>query len=269
MQEFIKTIMKPFQNNYLRVHLKGSAGNSRGIGAKVKLFCKDQLYYQEESPVRGFQSSVDPVLNFGIGKNNLIDSVLVIWPNDNFQKLTNIKPNQTLTLKLTDAKQKWVYDTLVNTKQSLFTQTTLPGVQHHENAFSDFTVQGLLPNYLSRQGPCIEVADINKDGLEDFFMGGAKGQPSQIFIQDNKGGFSNKPEPALVKDSISEDVAAIFFDADNDGDMDLYVGSGGYEFTENDGALQDKLYLNDGKGNFTKMKMRCPHSTSQGLCKSC
>ena len=107
-------------NNYLRIHLKGNAANERGIGAKVKLFCKGQQYYQEQSPVRGFQSSVDPVLNFGIGKNNLIDSVLVIWPNDNFQKLINVKPNQTLTVKLTDAKEKWVYDTIVNAKQSLF-----------------------------------------------------------------------------------------------------------------------------------------------------
>ena len=256
-------------NNYLRIHLKGNAANERGIGAKVKLFCKGQQYYQEQSPVRGFQSSSDPVLNFGIGKNNLIDSVLVIWPNDNFQKLTNVKPNQTLTVKLTDAKEKWVYDTIVNAKQSLLLQTTLPGVQHHENAFSDFTVQGLLPNYLSRQGPCIEVADINKDGLEDFFMGGAKGQPSQIFIQNNNGGFSKKPEPALVKDSLSEDVAAVFFDADNDGDMDLYVGSGGYEFTENDAALQDRLYLNDGKGNFTKKENALPPMlTSKGCVKA-
>ena len=152
---------------------------------------------------------------------------MVIWPNDNFQKLVNIKPNQTLTIKLPDAKEKWVYNTVVNAKQSLLLQRSSPGVQHHENAFNDFTVQGLLPNYLSRQGPCIEVADINKDGLEDFFIGGAKGQPSRVFIQNNNGGFSDKPEPALVKDSISEDVAAAFFDADNDGDMDLYVGSGG------------------------------------------
>ena len=256
-------------NHYLRIHLKGNAANERGIGAKVKLFCKGQQYYQEQSPVRGFQSSSDPILDFGIGKNNLVDSVIVIWPNDNSQKLVNIKPNQTLTLKLTDAKEKWVYDTIVNAKQSLLLQRALPDVQHHENAFSDFTVQGLLPNYLSRQGPCIEVADINKDGLEDFFIGGAKGQLSQIFIQNNNGSFSNKPEPALVKDSISEDVAAAFFDADNDGDMDLYVGSGGYEFMENDGALQDRLYFNDGKGNFTRKEDALPPMvTSKGCVKA-
>ncbi|MEO8766101.1 MAG: VCBS repeat-containing protein [Ginsengibacter sp.] len=254
------------KNNYLRVILKGNAGNERGIGAKVKLFCKGELYFQEESPVRGFQSSVDPVLNFGIGKNTVIDSILVIWPGDDFQRLNKIKPNQTLTLKLSDAKQKWAYDTTGNTKKSIFLQAALPNVQHHENEFNDFTVQSLLPNYLSRQGPCIEVADVNNDGLDDFFIGGAKGKISQIFIQNAAGTFTAKTEPGLAKDSISEDVAAIFFDADNDGDKDLYVAGGGYEFPENDPAFQDRLYLNDGKGNFTKKENALPQLLSSKGC---
>ncbi|MGH2553494.1 MAG: VCBS repeat-containing protein, partial [Chitinophagaceae bacterium] len=257
------------KNNYLRIQLLGSSGNEKGIGSKIKLFCKNQQYYQEQSPVRGFQSSVDPVLNFGVGKNNAIDSVLVIWPNNNFQKLINVKSNQTLTVKIDDANEKWVYGTIANAKQSLFTQTMLPDVQHHENAFNDFTVQTLLPNYLSRQGPCIEVADVNKDGLEDFFIGAAKNQLSQIFIQSTNGTFSVKPEPAFAKDAVSEDVAAIFFDADKDGDEDLYVASGGYEFNENDAALQDRLYLNDGKGNFTKKENALPQMlTSKGCVKA-
>jgi hypothetical protein len=257
------------KDNFLKIQLQGNPNNEKGIGAKVKLFCKGQQQYQEQSPVRGFQSSVDPILNFGVGKNNLIDSVIVIWPNDNFQKLVNVKPDQTISVKLADAKSKWVYDTSANTKQSLFTQTSLPAVQHHENVFNDFTVQTLLPNYYSRQGPSIEVADINKDGLEDFFMSGAKGQPSQIFIQNNNGTFINKSEPALAKDAASEDVAATFFDADNDGDNDLYVASGGYEFNENDAALQDRIYLNDGKGNFTKKENALPQLlTSKGCVKA-
>ena len=134
----------------------------------------------------------------------------------------------------------------------------MPAAQHHENDFNDFTVQSLLPNYLSRQGPCIEVADVNKDGLEDFFIGGAKNQPSQIFIQNSNGTFSNKSEPDFLKDVASEDVTATFFDADKDNDNDLYVGSGGFEFAENDPALQDRLYLNDGKGNFTRKEDGLP-----------
>ena len=254
------------KNNYLRVKLKGSAANERGIGSKVKVFCKKQQYYQEQSPVRGFQSSSDPVLNFGVGKNNLIDSVLIIWPNDSFQKIINVKPNQTLTINITDAKEKWVYDTVVNSKQSHLLQTGLPEVLHSENAFNDFTLQRLLPNYLSRQGPCIEVADINKDGLEDFFIGGAKDQASQIFLQNGNGTFTLKPQASLLNDAKSEDVAAIFFDADNDGDKDLYVASGGYEFNENDSAFQDRLYINDGKGNFSRKENALPRMLASKGC---
>jgi len=256
-------------NNYLRVHLQGGAGNERGIGSKVKLFCKGQQFYQEQSPVRGFQSSSDPVLSFGIGKNSSIDSVLVIWPDDSFQKFRDVKPNQTLTAKLTDAKEKWIYDTMTNNRPSLFLQRPLPGVQHRENAFNDFTTQGLLPNYLSRQGPCIEVADINKDGLEDFFIGGAKGQASQIFVQNKNGTFSVKSEQVLIKDAGSEDVAAAFLDADNDGDKDLYVTAGGYEFNEIDSLFQDRLYINDGKGDFSKKVNALPKLlTSKGCVKT-
>jgi hypothetical protein len=245
------------KNNFLRVQLNGGPANARGIGAKVKVFCKGQAFYQEQSPVRGFQSSGDPVLNFGVGENASIDSLLIIWPNDHFQKLVAVKPNQLLTIKMTDAKEKWAYDTVVTT-QSLLSQNMLPGVQHEENTFNDFTVQSLLPNYLSRQGPCIVAADVNKDGLEDFFMGGAKGEPAQLFIQNKNNTFSLKATPAFLKDAASEDVAASFFDADKDGDMDLYVASGGFEYNENDPAYQDRLYLNDGKGNFTKKENALP-----------
>src|SRR5688572_16313468 len=142
------------KNNYLRIRLKGYASNERGIGTKVKLFCKSGQFYQEQFPVRGFQSSSDPVLNFGVGKNSSIDSIVVIWPDDSYKKLYKVKPNQTLTFNQDDAKEKWVYNSNLNAKQSLLVQTTLPHVQHQENSFSDFNVQSLLPNYLSREGPC-------------------------------------------------------------------------------------------------------------------
>ena len=254
------------KNNFLRVRLKGNASNERGIGAKVKLFCRGEQYYQEQSPVRGFQSSTDPVLNFGIGKNNSIDSILVIWPDDSFQKLIDVKPNQTLTFNLTDAKEKWKYDTVINAKYALLTQTTMTEVKHRENAFSDFNVQSLLPNYLSREGPCIEVADVNNDGLEDFFIGGAKGQASHIYIQNVNGNFKPEDSPELMKDAASEDVAATFFDADNDGDMDLYVAGGGYEFDKNDTVFQDRLYFNDGKGRFKKDKDALPRMLTSKHC---
>ena len=254
------------KNNYLSIQLQGQPGNKAGLGAKVKLFCNGQQFFQEQSPGRGFQSSSDPVLNFGVGTNNIIDSLVVIWPNDNFQKLVNIKANQRLSLNIADAKEKWAYDTVVYANQTYFTQKTLPDVRHRENTFSDFTIQGLLPHYISRQGPCVEVGDVNKDGLQDYFVGGAKGVPGQLFIQNNKEGFAVKQLSSFAKDSVSEDIASTFFDADNDGDNDLYIASGGYEFNEHDTALQDRLYLNDGKGGFTRKKDALPLMLSSKGC---
>lgn len=255
------------KNNYLSVKLDGGAMNRFGIGAKVKLYSKGKLMYQEQSPVRGFQSSNDPVLNFGVGENTTIDSLIVIWPNDSYQKLTTVKTNQVLTLKIADAPNKWVYQ---NQKSNpIFSQSSLTNVVHKENGFSDFTVQSLLPNYYSRQGPSIEVADINNDGLDDFFMGGAKGEVSQLFTQNKNNTFSKINTPIFAQNAGSEDVASAFFDADNDGDKDLYVAAGGYEFEANDPLLQDRLYLNDGKGNYSISENSLPKLlTSKGCVKA-
>ena len=246
------------KNNYLKIRLKGNSKNTGGIGSKVTLYCGKQQFYQEEFPVRGFQSSVDPVLNFGVGKHTVIDSLLIIWPNDSIQILRSVNSNQLLTLKIADAHDKWHYDSTIHRNEQYFATDTLNNMVHVENNFNDFTVQSLLPDYLSRQGPCIAVADVNKDGLDDIFFGGAKGHLSQLFIQNTDGSFTKKAEPSFIKDTISEDIAADFFDADGDGDMDLYVGGGGYEFKENDPAFQGRLYINDGKGNFTKKENSIP-----------
>ena len=256
------------KNNYLKIKLAGDVKNRDGIGSKVKLYCGNQQFYQEEFPVRGFQSSIDPVLNFGIGKHSVIDSILIIWPNDNMQVLRNVKANQLLTLKLEDARTKWAY-TAIPANEKYFLVDTLTNISHVENNFNDFTVQSLLPNYLSRQGPCIAVADVNKDGLDDIFFGGSKGQLSQLFIQQSNGTFTKKKESEFIKDVASEDVTAEFFDANGDGNMDLYVGGGGYKFGENDPSLQGRLYINDGNGNFTKKENAIPKlSISSGCVKA-
>jgi hypothetical protein len=252
------------KNNYLKISLKGDAKNPFGIGAKVTLHCKDTLYFQEQQPVRGFQSSVDPNLNFGVGKNQTIDSVVVIWPNDRMQVIPAVKANQTLVVKLDDASGVWHYDSTTHVK-SYFTEDSL-SFRHRENIFNDFNTQVLLPNYLSRQGPTMARADVNKDGREDIFIGGAKGQPGQLLLQTASGTFTNKAQPSISKDSASEDVAAEFFDADGDGDMDLVVGSGGYEFTENDPLFQDRLYINDGAGNFARKEDALPKILSSTGC---
>lgn len=253
------------KNNFLKVKLQGAPGNEQGIGSKVTLYAKGNKYYQEKMPVRGFQSSVDPVLNFGIGQKAVVDSLIIVWPNDKMQTLSNIKAGQTITVNIKDAAAIWVYDSTLASRK-YFTPEPAISFTHKENQFNDFTVQSLLLNYLSRQGPCMAKADVNKDGREDLFIGGAKDQPGQLFFQSGNGKFAISAQPALAKDALPEDIAADFFDADKDGDMDLYVGSGGYEFNENDPALQDRLYLNDGKGSFSKKENALPQLFTSKSC---
>lgn len=236
--------------HYLKVALKGPASNSTGIGAKVKVFCKGQQYYQEAFPVRGFQSSVDPVLNFGLGDHAEVDSVLVIWPDDKFQVLRTVKADQVLHVEAKDAGGKWDYG-MAAKANTVFKAEKTNGPVYMENSFNDFDRQPLLLNYLSRSGPCMAKADIDKDGHEEIFIGGAKGHPAQMFKESSTGGLLAMPQPAIAKDSLMEDGAAEFFDADGDGDKDLFVTGGGYEFEENDPVLQGRLYLNDGKGHFS------------------
>ena len=254
-----------YQNNsekksayhFLKIQLKGERGNMMGVGAKIYIMAAGEIFYQEQNPVRGYCSSVDTRLNFGLGQNTVLDSVRIIWSNDKTQLLKNVKTNQTIIINQSDAIDTWNYSNRNSAKLLMEDSSTLQ-FMHTENEFNDFTIQGLLPAYLSRQGPCMAKADVNKDGREDLFVGGAKGQAAQLFLQTAAGTFIEKTQPAFAKDVASEDVTAAFFDADKDGDIDLYVGSGGYEFEENDPALQDRLYINDGIGNFTKKENALP-----------
>ena len=255
-------------NNFLKVKFNGTKSNLNGIGAKVKVYCKDSIYFQEQFPVRGFQSSVDMNLNFGLQKNVLADSLIIIWPDNKYQLLKNVKSNQSITLNASDAKEEWHYQTGITTP-TYFSKESILTFEHYENDYTDFNTQLLMPNLLSRNGPCMAKADINSDKLDDIFIGGAKGHPSAIYVQTNAGTFIEKKSLSIAKDSLCEDVAAEFLDADDDGDVDLYVGSGGYEFLEKDYLLQDRLYFNDGKGNFTKNEKSLPRMfTSTGVVKA-
>ncbi|HRN55171.1 MAG TPA: VCBS repeat-containing protein [Agriterribacter sp.] len=254
-------------NHYVKIHLKGNAANSTGIGAKVKLFCKDQVFYQEQIPVRGYQSSVDHVLHFGVGGHTIIDSVLIIWPNDKCQVLKNIPADQSLKVDIEHADRQWQYNNTVPTPY--LAENNVVSYVHRENNFNDFAVQALMPNYLSRQGPCMAKADISNNSRESLFMGGAKGQAGELFIQTAAGRFIRSNQPDIAKDSLSEDVAAVFFDANGDGYPDLYVGSGGYEYAETNGLLQDRLYMNNGKGTFIRAQHALPQMiTSTGCVKA-
>ncbi len=250
-------------NNYLKIKLLGDLKNGSGIGSKVFVYSRGQSYMQEQMPVRGFQSSVEQILNFGIGKSAQIDSVIVIWDDDKKQVLKKIKPNQILTVKKSEANQVFVYQNVNNNK--LFTeQENNINFTHTENNYNDFKSQILLPYLLSRSGPCIAKGDVNNDGLEDLFVGGASGQLGEVLLQQKSGQFTLKSQAIFKQDIASEDCGATFFDADNDKDLDLYVVSGGSEFNSNDVALQDRLYLNDGKGNFSKSQL--PKETISGSC---
>lgn len=239
------------RNNYIKVNFKGNSKNTYGLGNRVYVRTKKGTQLQELTLTRGFQSSVAPELHFGVGKEKTIDEVKVVWTNGKVQKLYNVKANQMLHLKEQDAKEESVAAT--NPKKQLFATETkiFPVFKHEENKYDDFKDQVLLPHKMSTFGPVIAVGDLNKDGLEDYFIGGSATYSGKMFFQI-KNGFVEKNIPALELDKASEDTGALIFDADNDGDNDLYVVSGGYEFLINDPKLQDRLYINNGKGDFTK-----------------
>ncbi|HTL10751.1 MAG TPA: VCBS repeat-containing protein, partial [Chitinophagaceae bacterium] len=237
--------------HYLSVKLQGNGKNTDGIGASVTLYSKGKKQFLEQMPARGFQSSVSPILHFGLGADSTIDSLKVSWPSGKMQVLTNVKTNQLLTLQ--EANATLVTSTAAPVKP-LFTETPAPlQYRNAANNINDFKRQPLLINPLSFCGPAMAKADVNGDGLEDIFMGGGSGAPGAIYLQQKNKQFISKPQAALVADKASEDADAIFFDANNDGHPDLYVVSGGYHnYLPADPLLQDRLYMNDGKGNFSK-----------------
>lgn len=252
-------------NHYLQLKLNGAGKNTQGIGAKVTIYVKGKKQYLEQMPSRGFQSSVSPILHFGLGKDNKIDSLLVVWQQGKEQVIKNIKADQQLTLNEKDANGNFQ---ISKTPQSLFTEVKSPVVNTQEkNNINDFKRQPLMVNPLSFSGPCMIKGDINGDGLEDVYVGGGNGKPGTIYIQQAGGGFTAKSEPAFEADKKSSDADAVFFDANGDGKPDLYVCSGGYDnFAPDDPLLQDRLYLNDGKGNFIKSKDALPKMRSSKSC---
>lgn len=251
------------KGNYLKVQFEGAGGNRFGIGARVEARAGGQVMMQEFMPTRGFQSSMHTPLHFGLGSANTADSLLVRWPGGRQQLLTGVKANQLLTLKETDASPM----EKASGAPALFRPAPAPlPFTHEQKPTVDFKRQSLLPYMLTGQGPAMAKGDVNGDGRDDVFAGGAKLQPGAIFLQQADGSFRGSEQEALRKDLIHEDVDAAFFDADQDGDLDLYVVSGGYDYLPEDLALQDRLYLNDGKGGFSRAKDALPLMRSSGSC---
>ncbi len=248
------TTDSPKNPNFLKIKLKGEGQNTFGIGTKVVLHYQDKIFFRQLMPTRGFQSSVEPVLNFGLGDINILDSLEVIWPTGEYQVLKNIPAGQTITLRQTNAKKHYDYSS-GNEYRPLFrdiTKNVRLDYSHRENRFIEFNREPFIPHFLSTEGPALAIEDVNGDGLEDLFLGGAKYQSGGIFLQNRPGGFEPIIDSVFIEDSRSEDVDAAFFDANGDGLPDLYVVSGGNEFFGKADPLKDRLYINEGNGRFRK-----------------
>ncbi|MBA3404079.1 MAG: VCBS repeat-containing protein, partial [Gemmatimonadaceae bacterium] len=254
------------KNRFLQVNLVGAGTNRFGIGAKVRLSGGGASFYQEMMPSRGFQSSVDYVLTFGLGQLDSVDSVTVEWPDGRVSAQTNVAANQRITVSQAGAAAAGA-GAIGKVRRLLFTDVTdeaALGFVHRENAFVDFDRERLIPKMLSTEGPYMAVADVNGDGLSDAFIGGAKDQAGALLIQRPGGGFAATNQKLFEQDKISEDIGALFFDANGDGFPDLYVVSGGNEFSDLAPALEDRLYTNDGRGNFRKSVGSLPQSLTSG-----
>jgi len=256
------------RNATLTVTLRGAGRNSAGVGAKVYVVTPAGRQLVEQSPTRGFQSSVDQRLHFGLGASTVADSVIVVWPDRRFQRLTGVPANVPLTLSQRDAAGRWDYSGRTR-RPSLFTDITdsvATGYAHVENDFNDMDREPLMPHLLSTEGPALAVGDVNGDGLDDMYAGGAKWQPGRLLLQQPNGAFIASDSAVFGADSIAEDVDAAFFDANGDGKLDLYVVSAGNEFTTGMEPLRDRLYMNDGAGHFTKSADRLPVFHENGSC---
>ena len=260
--------VNPAGSHYLGVQLRGARGNTAGIGAKVTILSAGRRQLLEQMPTRGFESSVDPRLHFGLGKSTTVDSLTVVWPDRRYQVLTNVHADQMLTLEQPNAAGKYAYRRRESAKPLFAEATARSGIdfKHEENDFADYNREPLIPHRLSTEGPALAVGDVNGDGLDDVYVGGAKWQAGRLYIQQPDGTFRASAQPAFQADSLEEDVDAVFFDANGDGHPDLYVVSGGNEFWDDDDALQDRLYINDGKGNFHRDPHALPRFAESGSC---
>src|SRR5688572_534165 len=235
--------------NFLKVDLRKSNPKKILEGAKVIVYDSGDVQYQEFSSVRGFQSSMYVPLTFGLSNQSVVDSVRVIWADNKTELMKNISVKKTITPRYEDAKTIYAYPTVV---KPLFEETYVLEWKHDAVDTNDFKRQLLLPKMYSYAGPKMAKGDVNQDGLEDIYICGARHQPGALFLQGQDGSFKAKKNSAFEKDKDCQDEDAIFFDADQDDDLDLYVVSGGYFFGEKDPLLQDRLYLNDGQSNFIR-----------------
>lgn len=253
------------KNHFFRIKLQGPVGNRAALGAKVTLYHQGRIQFAEQNLYRGYLSTVEDVVHFGVGQTELIDSVLIEWPQKGIQVLRNLVVDQTLMVRYEEAIERITLpETVYRPLLSQVNNDRLgTAYKHVEDVKIDFNIQRTLPHKYTQRGPAIAVGDVNGDGLEDFVVGASAEQDGVLFLQAEEGAFIKR---ALYNMTNSgEDAGLLLVDVDNDGDLDLYAASGSYEFESGSENLQDKLWINNGQGNF-HLSNNLPNTTTAGSC---
>ena len=260
---------EPSKNNFMRLKLSDVTHKKTAIGAKVKLFTRDGIQYYENNVYRGFLSSVENIIHFGLGKTQTVDSVVIQWSDGNNQKLINPEINRLITVEYAPTAAT-VFTSVADKKKRLLFENAAAKLslkfKHTEEDKIDFNLQRTLPHKFTQSGPGIAVGDVNNDGLEDLVIGGSTGYPFSIILQNKGGTFGNGQEPLRDINKTEEDEGLLLFDADGDKDLDLYIVSGSIEQFQSQDPYQDRLYLNDGKGKFSLAPKALPDTKASGSC---
>ena len=253
----------------LTVNIEGSGLNTQGIGATIHIFYGDHLQqFYEHQPARGYLSSDDARAHFGVGNLAKIDSLKIIWPDSSWQLITDITTDQAISVNQKNATHYNFYSPLTQTH--IFTEVSKKYsiiYKPVEDDFVDFNIQPTLPHKLSQYGPGIAIGDIDNNGFEDFYIGGSSSYPGTFFMQNAKGNFTEDKDRFLQKENVlAEDMGILFFDANNDNNLDMYIVSGSYELPPGNEICQDRLYINNGKGRFTRDESALPKEAVNGSC---